>query len=91
MNTKTFKLINNYEKGKVVFYGNVDFDFTLHTTLIKVNIDNKKYFNFSLENEILKNNQVQKSIFELPFDGKFINIQIEANFNLDSIKVELLK
>ena len=29
------------KKVKVVFYGNVDFDFTLHTTLIKVNIDNK--------------------------------------------------
>jgi hypothetical protein len=91
MKAKTFQFINSYEKGKVIFFGNVDFDFTKHTTLIKVNIDNKKYFNFYLENEILINNQVQKSIFELPFDGTFINIQIEANFNLDNIKVELLK
>jgi hypothetical protein len=91
MKTKTFKFINSHEKGKVIFFGNVDFDFTKHNTLIKVNIDNKKHFNFYIEIEIIKINQVQKSIFELPFDGKFINIQIEANFNLDNIKVELLK
>lgn len=90
MKTKTFKFINSPEKGKVVFFGNVDFDFTKHNTLIKVTIDNKNNYKFYLENEIIKNNQVQKSVFEFPIVGKFIYIEVEANFDLDSIRIELV-
>jgi hypothetical protein len=90
MKTKTMEFINTYEKGKIVFFSEVDFDFTKYNTLIKVTIDNKKNYKFYLENEIIKNNQVQKSVFELPIVGKFIYIEVEANFDLDSIRIELV-
>lgn len=91
MKRKTIEFINTYEKGKIIFFREADFDFTKYNTLVKVIIDKKNSYKFNLENEIIKNNQVQKSVFELPITGKFIYIEIEANFDLEKIRIELLE
>lgn len=90
MNKKTFKLVNNKEKSKIVFFGEFDFDFTKYITHVKIIVDKLEKFDLRVEQEIIKNNQFQKSVFETPtIDGHDILVEIQANFDLELIKIKL--
>ena len=86
---KTYKFLNNNEKGKIVINGSTEFDFTRQTTNVNIIVDKIEKINVFIEHLILQNNQVQTNVVEFPFEGRDVIVEIKANFNLELINVQL--
>lgn len=87
--TKVFELSNNYGKGKIVIYGNTDFDFTKYETKVIINVDKNEDIIFNAQALVIEREQIQRSIIEYKVLGKMIIVKMEANYDLESINVSM--
>lgn len=87
--TKVFQLSNNYGKGKIVIYGNTDFDFTKYETKVIIKVDKNEDIIFNAQALVIEREQIQRSVIEYKVLGKIIIVKMEANYDLELINVSV--